>query len=264
MARVIASVDSTVPLSRFVESVRTIAPGGDRAWRLDRLPDGRTSLVFRVLEEGRRGDITVVGPRTRSLLKEASGSAKAVVLDFKPGWSRPLLGGTADEMKNGLVALEHLWGQSATDLSRELLGATSVPELLARIARSFAERLSPTFEPTSARLARHAVRVLEQEDLRVDGLAERLGVTTRHLHRAFVENIGVGPKEFARSIRLQRALRLTATSSDWGRIALGAGYYDQSHLIADFQRLVGLTPGAFLKRANGMESAALLSPEAWG
>jgi AraC-like DNA-binding protein len=263
MAHVIASFDSTFPLSRFVESVRTVEPMGGRACRVDRLPDGRTSLVFRVLEEGRRGDITVVGPRTCSLLKQASGFGRAVILDFKPGWSRPLLGGAANELKNEFVALEHLWGRAAIELQHELLGITSMPEWLDRLARSFAARLSPTFEPTSARLARHAARVLEREDVRVDGLAERLGVTTRHLHRAFVENIGVGPKEFVRSIRLQRALRLAAASSDWGHVALGAGYYDQSHLIADFQKLVGLTPGAFLKRANGFEPAALLAPEAW-
>ena len=77
----------------------------------------------------------------------------------------------------------------------------------------------------------------EDRNAFVDGMAERLGVTTRHLHRAFVENIGVGPKEFARSVRLQRALRLAATSRDWGRIASDAGYYDQSHLIADFRDL---------------------------
>ena len=79
-------------------------------------------------------------------------------------------------------------------------------------------------------------------------LAERLGVTARHLRRAFVENIGIAPKDFARSVRLQRAVHMAATSRDWARIAVDAGYYDQSHLIADFRDLVGITPGAFLKR----------------
>jgi len=41
-----------------------------------------------------------------------------------------------------------------------------------------------------------------------------------------------------------------ATSKDWARIAQDAGYYDQAHLIADFRQLVGLTPGAFQKRAG--------------
>jgi AraC-like DNA-binding protein len=67
----------------------------------------------------------------------------------------------------------------------------------------------------------------------------------------FTESIGIGPKDFARAARLQRAVRMTKTSTDWGRIAADVGYYDQAHLIADFRDLVGLTPGAFAKRAGG-------------
>jgi AraC-like DNA-binding protein len=73
-------------------------------------------------------------------------------------------------------------------------------------------------------------------------------VTSRHLRRAFAEHIGIGPKDFARTVRLQRAVRLSRTSQDWSRIAAEAGYYDQAHLIADFHELVGVTPGAFAKR----------------
>ena len=74
-------------------------------------------------------------------------------------------------------------------------------------------------------------------------MAEQLGVTARHLRRAFKESVGIAPKEFARSVRLQRAVRSAATSKDWRRIAAHAGYCDHAHLIADFRKLVGLTPG---------------------
>ena len=70
------------------------------------------------------------------------------------------------------------------------------------------------------------------------------------LRRAFTANVGIGPKDFVRTLRLQRAVRMAKTSADWVRIATDAGYYDQAHLIADFRELVGLTPGAFLKRAR--------------
>ncbi len=84
----------------------------------------------------------------------------------------------------------------------------------------------------------------------MESVASHLGVTARHLRRAFTESVGIGPKEFARTVRLQRAVRRAATSKDWARIAVDAGYYDQAHLIADFRQLVGLTPGAFLKRVS--------------
>jgi AraC-like DNA-binding protein len=126
-----------------------------------------------------------------------------------------------------------------------------LPGVLDRLAHAFAVRTRQTLEPASARLARRAVRLLEGGEVRVESVAERLGVTSRHLRRAFTESVGIGPKEFARTVRLQRAVRTaTSTSNDWGRIAADAGYYDQAHLIADFRELVGLTPGAFVKRRD--------------
>ena len=120
--------------------------------------------------------------------------------------------------------------------------------MLIPVSRAISRRLQRSSESSSARLARRAVQLLEAGEVRVDRVAERLGITARHLRRTFTEHVGVGPKEYARSVRLLRALRLAAGSSDWRRVALDAGYYDQAHLIADFRHLVGTTPGAFVTR----------------
>lgn len=250
MTSALNSAAPTFSLSRFIEDIRTIAPVPGRAFAVERLPDGRTTLVFRVLEEGHKGDVTVAGPRTRALFKNATGIARAVVLQFKPGWSAPLLGVAANTLTDRIVPLEDLWGRSGGDLCFELLRAQSLPEMIDRIAHAIALRTQQTFEPASARLARRAVALLEGDEVRVENVAERLGVTARHLRRAFTESVGIGPKDFARTVRLQRAVRSAATSQNWVRIAADAGYYDQAHLITDFRELVGLTPGAFLKRAG--------------
>ncbi|WP_242588306.1 helix-turn-helix domain-containing protein [Corallococcus macrosporus] len=247
MPRTLESAAPTFSLSRFVEDVHTLVPVEGNA-RHERLPDGRTTLVFRVLEEGRRGDLCVVGPRTQALFKNAPEVVRALILQFKPGWAVPLLGVAANALTDRIVPLEDLWGRPGSDLCFDLLSARSLPEVLDRLSRGIALRTHQTFEPASARLARRAIRLLEGDAVRVETVAEQLGVTARHLRRAFTENVGIGPKDFARTVRLQRAVKMTATSRDWGRIAVDAGYYDQAHLIADFRELVGLTPGAFLKR----------------
>lgn len=249
------AIAATFELSRFVERVRCFTPVRGRAHRADRLPDGRTALVLRVLERG-RGDLCLVGPRTRALLKDATGFEHAMMVQFKPGWSVPLLGLPAHELTDRYVQLEDVWGGSGRDLAVELVGASDVSEVIDRLTRAFARSMLPIWEPTSASLARRAARLLEEEGARVESVADRLGVTARHLRRAFAENIGIGPKRFARSARLQRAVRLAKDSNDWGRIAAEAGYFDQSHLIADFRALVGLTPTAFAKRAKDPNPAA--------
>lgn len=240
----------TASLSRFIEDVRVVAPADGSTLRVDRLPDGRTTLVFRALDAGRRGDVTVAGPRTRALFKDATGPVRAVVLRFRPGWSAPLLGVAASELTDRIVALEEVWGHAGGALCLDLLAARSVPEVLERVAGAISLRAAQSSEPASARIARRAVRLIEEGEDRVERVAAQLGVTARHLRRAFTESVGIGPKDFARTVRLQRAVRMAATDRDWARIAADAGYYDQAHLIGDFRELVGLTPGAFVKRAG--------------
>lgn len=249
MLHTLDAAAATFSLSRFVENVHELVPVA-RSARYERLPDGRTTLVFRVIEEGRKGDVCVVGPRTRALFKNATGIARAIILQFKPGWSTPLLGVAANALTDRIVPLEDIWGRPGSDLCHELLATRSLPEVVDLVSRAIALRTHHTFEPSSARLARRAVHLLEGGEARVESVAERLGVTARHLRRAFAESVGVGPKDFARTVRLQRAVRMAATSKDWARIAADAGYYDQAHLIADFRELVGFTPGTFLKRAG--------------
>ena len=241
------SATSTFSLSRFVEDVRGVLPVAGRACH-ERLPDGRTTLVFRVHEGGSTGDVCVAGPRTQALFKNTTGIARAVIFQFKPGWSAQLLGVAANALTDQIIPLEDLWGRPGGDLCLELLTARDAPEMFERLSHAIALRAHATFDPASARLARRAVRLLEGGEDRVESVAERLGVTARHLRRAFTESIGIGPKDFARTVRLRRAVGMAATSKDWGRIAADAGYYDQAHLIADFRELVGLTPGAFAKR----------------
>jgi AraC-like DNA-binding protein len=71
-------------------------------------------------------------------------------------------------------------------------------------------------------------------------------VSARNLRRAFHDVVGLGPKAFARIMRFQRALHAARQGSDidWSDIARNAGYYDQSHLIADFRAFAGTTPHA--------------------
>jgi hypothetical protein len=92
-------------LSRFVEKVQVLGPTGRPGLPMDRLPDGRTMLVYRVLAGASRGSLTAVGPRTRALFKRASDLAGAIVIQFKPGWSSLLLGVSAHALTDRYVPL---------------------------------------------------------------------------------------------------------------------------------------------------------------
>ncbi|GAB4584893.1 helix-turn-helix domain-containing protein [Nocardia sp. IFM 10818] len=58
--------------------------------------------------------------------------------------------------------------------------------------------------------------------------------------------IGDSPKRFARIGRVRRILA-AAGDTAWAELAAAAGYYDQSHMTADFRSLMGVTPDRFRK-----------------
>ncbi len=238
-------MEPALSIARFVEDARMVSPVRDEPLAIEWLPNGRTSLVVRVPEDG-RGDAYVIGPRTRAKFKRASGFVRATVIQVKPGWAPSLFGVRANALTDQLVTFDELWGASSGDITTSLVAARSVPAMLDRLSRAIAART--LFESASAALARRAARMFEAAETRVQVVAQQLGVSARHLHRAFIENVGIGPKEFARGVRLHRAIRESARSRDWGMIARDAGYYDQAHLIGDFRDLLGLTPSAYLAR----------------
>src|SRR5262249_18588239 len=65
----------------------------------------------------------------------------------------------------------------------------------------------------------------------VDGLAARLGYTSRHLHRMLVAEVGAGPLALARAQRAQTARTLIETT-DLGlaEIAFAAGFGSARHI----------------------------------
>ena len=87
-------------------------------------------------------------------------------------------------------------------------------------------------------------------------LAEELGWSPKRLIRRFREQIGLPPKQSARLLRFQRASGEISAGrfADWDAFAQRHGYYDQAHLINEFQRFAGDTPQGLARRRLGRGS----------
>jgi AraC-like DNA-binding protein len=83
--------------------------------------------------------------------------------------------------------------------------------------------------------------------LTVQDAAEASGVSVRTLQRLFRHYVGVTPKWLIRRYRLKEAAaRIEAGEHEnWADLARKLGYYDQSHLINDFRRMLGQTPALY-------------------
>ena len=85
----------------------------------------------------------------------------------------------------------------------------------------------------------------------VSDLAGELGVSARHLHRRFLDEVGVSPKRLERLARFARAWRQAVMGPPltWADLALANGYADQSHLVREFHTF-GARPPAHLFTAE--------------
>jgi transcriptional regulator GlxA family with amidase domain len=82
-------------------------------------------------------------------------------------------------------------------------------------------------------------------------LARRLGISLRQLERRFRNAVGLGPKHFSRMRRFQRVFQaIEQRRPGWANAAADCGYYDQAHLVRDFQEFAGQAPSVLLSGAD--------------
>lgn len=88
--------------------------------------------------------------------------------------------------------------------------------------------------------------------LRVDQVAQTVGVSERTLQRRFRREVGVGPKWVLSRFRLQEAALVLERdpAADLSELAVRLGFYDQAHLTNTFVQLLGETPAGYAARAR--------------
>ena len=129
-------------------------------------------------------------------------------------------------------------------LERRLLDCGSPAALQRRLENELLLGAATRRAPPSR--VRAAVGRLGQPSVRVDTVADELGLTPRSLHREIVAWTGLGPKQLMRILRLQATLaRLRARSEPLAVLAMEAGYADQAHMTREFRALAGATPHWF-------------------
>lgn len=243
------------PLGRYVERIFTLAPkAGER--RLVDLPQGFSDIVFRAFGDGgsgfAKGDIHAVGAQPQAFDIPDPDVLATLVVRFRPGAAHPFFRVRMSELTDGVVPLQELWGAAASELLHRLMEASATRSWLDVVESALNAQLEKaeafrTSSATAAALAAEAI-ARPSEAQSVHAVADWLGLSERHLLRQFQEAIGLGPKQYARIARFQRAI-LMASKADrprWAELSFEAGYCDQAHLIYDCQKLTGMSPTQFM------------------
>jgi AraC-like DNA-binding protein len=250
------------PISEFVDHF-WLFDGGQTPRKERIVPSGTIEVVINLRED----EIRIHDREQPEQLRRFSGAvlsgtySSIFVIDamqhesmlgvhFKPGGAFPFLGALASELTDAHANLADLWGRSGLELRERLCVVSTHRErfqimeevLTDRLHRSRKGHLAVAialngFGPYGTRAS-------------VRDVARDVGICQRRFSKVFAAQVGLTPKVFCRVLRFQRVRTLAdqIEKPDWARIASTCGYFDQSHLINDFQEFSGFSPTEYLRR----------------
>jgi len=254
-------------LARFVECFWVLeSDGGSTPVSPERiLPDGCIELILNLRSPFR--DVTatgqdqlqplrfVVGQMTRPMLIAPSGAVELIGIRFHPGGTRCLLDVPAHELTNRVVELAAVSSRLERDLvsilenDSDVVAKISALELLL-IQRAISCRREFLLIDLAAEIVGRGGR------MSIDDLAATAGVSGRQLERRFRTEVGISPKLFCRILRFQEVFRaIDRDYQKWAEVAVDCGYYDQAHLIRDFQQFAAQTPAVLLAESTPLTEA---------
>ncbi|TNJ64782.1 AraC family transcriptional regulator [Paenibacillus hemerocallicola] len=86
------------------------------------------------------------------------------------------------------------------------------------------------------------------ENVSIEQLAQRIGVSSRHFRRAFKQLYGISATDYVTDLRMSQAKRLMATTRQpIAEIARHVGYQDESHFRRTFKQQMGISPSIYVK-----------------
>jgi AraC-like DNA-binding protein len=266
----------------FASSSRLRMPVQER-----HVPSTEVSLVLNFGAPHRREDavgsgewtahdgVWVVGLQNRHQLTTAVGERHFLVVRFTPMGAHLFLGLPMHLIANKAVDLQLIDPALARVLVSRIGVAGSWTDRFTAVESLIAGRVANTEIPVSICLAWRRL-VATDGRIALGSLASDMDCSHRTLIARFRTCVGFPPKTIARLLRFNRAVRSLDRLSrmrdngpsgkpyiegkqpedrpvgaiQWADLAADCGYFDQPHLIKDFQEFAGRTPDAFLRHVS--------------
>ncbi|QND70246.1 GlxA family transcriptional regulator [Tardiphaga robiniae] len=165
-------------------------------------------------------------------------------------------GGAAIHLALALVEAD--WGSNiARGVARQILPFLSEPDSEPESAAkpttkvSYDERVADLHDWIKSHLP---------DDLSVETLASRLGMSVRNFARLFKRETEMTPGEYVQVTRVDAARRmLEESNSPLKRVAISCGFFDQSTLRRAFARRFHMTPSEYRRRLRAGKQAATVA-----
>ena len=209
------------------------------------VPDGCVDLMW--YSDGR---LEVAGPDTAARRPVTLASVEIVGVRFAPAAARRVstipIGELRDQQPH-VAELGARWKEAS-----QVLASQNADGAMPARRKLLTELTIHAMRPVNDGLVVAAVQALvASPGIKIGDLADELGVVVRQLHRRFVDEVGYGPKTFARVVRVGRLVDVAATVPDLAALSYAAGFASQAHMCDEVRALTSLTPVRFLEERRG-------------
>lgn len=210
------------------------------------------------------GQAVFFGPNSRPLRVRVRGGFRVVGIAFCPAGWRALSDVGVDRFVDAMVPLAEVAGARADELLADVGAITQDDEAGdAQVVAAIERHVSAWLEARGWPPPEPAMQAFEQvarnrSTALVADICRSLGVSQRQLERMCRTCFGLSPKAVLRRSRFLDMAAAVRGLSQAGEEELAAlRFYDQSHLIREFRRFSGMTPGQFEKTPTPLLTAGL-------
>ncbi len=206
----------------------------------------------------------VLGQITKPYYVQPTGYVNTFTVKFYPYGFANFINHPIQELADKETPLTSLFEeQAAIDLEQKIIDAASTESRIEIIESFLSERLTTpsvvdnivksTIDALSSTKGKAPINSILQNDL-----SKR-----RNLERKFSKQVGISPRQLAKVIRLQAALKMILNNKGESltEVAYESEYYDQAHFTKDFKELTGTNPKEYLTDDQMMLSSLFYSKE---
>ena len=227
------------------------------------IPDGCIEIAFILGDDIKRyisEDEFILQPRAMVLGQtidpfyiEPMGYVNTFAIRFYPYGFSNFVTFPIENLANKETPLEFIFGEkTAKELEQKIIESDDTKHRIEIIEQFLLEKLNDkttidnivkmTIDALLSTNGSASINKILKEDL-----SKR-----RQLERNFKKQIGLSPKQLAKVIRLQTALKLILTNENDNltKIAYESEYFDQAHFAKDFKEFTGINPKEFIGNEN--------------
>ncbi len=219
------------------------------------------------LRDAERGSVTpriaLSGAMTRAAAREYVDLPETTVVVFKPGRLTDLCRLPAHELTDhwadANAILKHA---DLVELGDRMQSQPTLARQIMVLEQVLERRFAASASSPSLALSRAIKSIIwKMPHMKVEALADHLGMGVRRLGRRFNATFGVSPRTMIRLARLQLSLWHLQRMNSVGAkgltdVAFAAGFADASHLAREIHTFTGRTPSAILQAMKPSQDAS--------